>query len=554
MRAAHSIRGQIMASFLLRFRFSALALFLWASLFTGFLLDSLPCHAQEKAGLELLLLHTNDLHSYLAGRDVHGNACLKSEGCTGGFARLATAMKRARAEHDNVLAVDAGDQFQGTLFFTANKWPMLADINSLMPYDAMTLGNHEFDDSCEATAGFVRAQPYPVLAANLDARPGCPLRGTPFRPWIIKEVRGVKVGIVGLANPSVRTLSAACPETWFYKSETTLKMAVAELEKQGVRHIIAVTHLGLPKDLELARKVDGVDIIVGGHTHDYLGPKSSKGPYPIVEHSPSGKTVLVVTAGALAKYLGQLDVTFDAQGVPVRWQGEALPLDASIPPDPAVEAKIAQYAQKLEAFTSVTVGQNNLNAPDGLHQCRIGECLSGLIATDSMLDYGRAYGAQAAFINGGGLRAPLRQGALNLGDMLAVLPFGNKVIIRDFTGEQLLAALEHGVADNKGVGSPVLHTAGLRYVYNPALPSGKRIVRAELLGTGGTARPLDPAARYRVVLVDYLERRGDGYAMLAKGSPVEAPDPVDVDVLAAYIKKFSPLTSLPPDRLIRQTN
>ena len=138
--------------------------------------------------------------------------------------------------------------------------------------------------------------------------------------------------------------------------------------------------------------------------------------------------------------------------------------------------------------------------------------------------------------------------------MLAVLPFGNKVIIRDFTGEQLLAALEHGVADNKGVGSPVLHTAGLRYVYNPALPSGKRIVRAELLDTGGTARPLDPAARYRVVLVDYLERRGDGYAMLAKGSPVEAPDPVDVDVLAAYIKKFSPLTALPPDRLIRQTN
>ena len=536
---------------LLRFRFFALTLVLWISLFSGLLQ---PCRAQEGAGLDLLLLHTNDLHSYLAGRDAHGNACLKSEGCTGGFARLAAAMKRARAEHDNVLALDAGDQFQGTLFFTANKWPMLTDINTLLPYDAMTLGNHEFDDGCEATAGFVRAQPYPVLAANLDARPGCPLRGTPVHPWIIKEIRGVKVGIVGLANPSVRNLSAACPETWFFKSETTLKKAVAELEKQGVHHIIAVTHLGLPKDVELARSVDGVDIIVGGHTHDYLGPGSPKGPYPLVEHSPSGKPVLVVTAGALAKYLGQLSVTFDAQGVPLRWQGAALPLDASIAPDPAVEAKIAQYAQKLEAFTSVIVGQNDLNAPDGLLQCRTGECLSGLITTDAMLDYGRAYGAQIAIMNGGGLRAPLRQSALSLGDMLAVLPFGNKVIIRDFKGEHLLAALEHGVADQKGVGSPLLHTAGLRYVYNPALRSGKRIVSAELLQADGTVRKLDPAASYRVVLVDYLERRGDGYAMLAKGSPVEAPDPADVDVLAAYIKKSSPLRILPQDRLHRQTH
>lgn len=541
-----------MTTLLKRLRSSARELFYCASLLTVLCLFSLPCAAQDTAGLDLILLHTNDLHSYLAGRDAHGNACLKSEGCTGGLARLATAMKRVRAEHDNVLALDAGDQFQGTLFFTANKWPMLADINSLLPYDAMTLGNHEFDDGCEAAAGFVRAQPYSVLAANLDARPGCPLRDTPFRPWLIKEVRGVKVGIIGLANPSVRTLSAACPETWFHKNEPTVKKAVAELKKQGVRHIIVVTHLGLPKDLELARKIDGIDVIVGGHTHDYLGPGSSKGPYPIVEHSPSGKPVLVVTAGALAKYMGQLEISFDAQGVPVRWQGAALLLDASVPPDPAVEAKIAQYSKKLEVYTSNVIGQNNLSAHDGLHQCRVAECLSGLITTDSMLEYGRAYGAQIALINGGGLRAPLRQGPLNVGDMLAVLPFGNKVIIREFTGEQLLQALEHGVADYKGVGAPVLHTAGLRYVYNPALPSGKRIVRAELLGEGGTTKALMPTARYRVAMVDYLERRGDGYAMLGKGTPVEAPDPVDVDVLSTYIQKHTPLNSLPPDRLQKQ--
>ena len=93
----------------------------------------------------------------------------------------------------------------------------------------------------------------------------------------------------------------------------------------------------------------------------------------------------------------------------------------------------------------------------------------------------------------------------------------------------------------------------MRYVYNPELPSGKRIVSAELLEANGAARAIEPATRYRVAMVDYLERKGDGYAMLANGAPVETPDAADVEVLAAYIKKHSPLTDLPPDRLTRQT-
>ena len=113
-----------MAALLLRSRLSTASLALWLCLLSALCLASFPCFAQEEPGLELLLLHTNDQHSYLAGRDAHGNACLHSEGCTGGAARLATALKRLRAAHDNILALDAGDQFQGTLFFTANRWPM----------------------------------------------------------------------------------------------------------------------------------------------------------------------------------------------------------------------------------------------------------------------------------------------------------------------------------------------------------------------------------------------------------------------------------------------
>ena len=117
--------------------------------------------------LELVLLHTNDTHSYVAGRDKYGNACVASADCTGGMGRIATVVRDERRAEDNVLVVDAGDQFQGTLFFTVNGWSILADLDNLVGYDAATLGNHEFDRGCEPLAGYIRALHYPILAANL---------------------------------------------------------------------------------------------------------------------------------------------------------------------------------------------------------------------------------------------------------------------------------------------------------------------------------------------------------------------------------------------------
>ena len=238
------------------------------------------CAKQPAPSLDLVLLHTNDIHSYVAGRDENGNACLQSGDCTGGMGRIAAVAQAERRKADNVLLFDAGDQFQGTLFFTVNGWPMLAALDNMLGYDAMTLGNHEFDKGCVELAAYVGALHYPVLAANLDAQPGCPLYGLPVKPYVIRNVRGIKVGIVGLANPDVVTLAAACPQTRFMGSAAALKKAVGELQKQDVRHIVLISHLGLPVDRELARSVDGVDVIVGGHTHSYLGPGSDVGPYP----------------------------------------------------------------------------------------------------------------------------------------------------------------------------------------------------------------------------------------------------------------------------------
>ncbi len=492
--------------------------------------------------LELVLLHTNDTHSYVAGRDKYGNACIASADCAGGTGRIAAVVREERRQADNVLALDAGDQFQGTLFFTVNGWSMLADLDNRVNYDAVTLGNHEFDKGCDTLAQYVGALKYPVLAANLAPEPGCPLRGLSISPYAVRTVRGVKVGIVGLANPDVSTLAAACPYTRFTNSADALGKAVAELERQGVRHIVAVTHLGLPADRELARTVDGVDVIVGGHTHSYLGPNSPEGPYPVVEHSPSGQPVLVVTANFATEYLGELRVTFDAQGVPARWEGAAKRLEPGIVPAPDVEAKVADYAKPLKTFRAQTLGRNDLVFPDGMEACRKGECLGGLVVTDAMLDYGRPYGATLALTNGGSLRAPLKRGQFTQGDLLSMLPFGNMLVIREYDGGALLAALEHGISEAQGEGPRILHFAGLRYRFDAARPAGQRVLSAEVVDERGKARPLDKAERYAVVLPSYIAKGGDGYTMLTHGKTLPAPDPMDADVVGAYIKAHSPLS------------
>lgn len=375
-----------------------------------------------------------------------------------------------------------------------------------------------------------------------------------------RTVRGHKVGIVGLANPAVAQLAAPCPDMRFSDSAATLRKAVAALEGQGVTCIIALTHLGLGEDRELARTVEGVDIIMGGHSHSLLAageaPGKAKaraeGPYPVVETSPAGHPVLVVTAAYGTQYLGDLRVTFDGNGVPVRWTGAAQFLDAAILPDPAVSAALTRYAGQLDAFRSVKLGEHHLRYADGMDACRSGDCLGGMLVTDAMLDYGRAFGAVAALTNGGSLRAPLRAGTITQGDVLEVLPFGNSLVIRDYSGADLLAALEFSADVEGGAGARLLQPAGLRYAFDPARPVGSRLLSAELVDAAGGTRPVEATGRYKVVVPDFLARGGDGYEWLTRGAVVTAPDPLDVDMVGAYVRAHSPLP-LPQDgRIVKK--
>ncbi|MBO4301211.1 MAG: bifunctional metallophosphatase/5'-nucleotidase [Desulfovibrio sp.] len=503
---------------------------------------------------DLLILHANDTHSYIAGIDEDGYPCTNDSLCKGGLARMAAAIKEAKAQGDNVLALDAGDMFTGTVFYSVSKWPLLAKVNELMPWDAATLGNHEWDEGCTQLAAYLAAKrPFPMLAANLKPEKNCPLLHSDTPPYTVREIGGHKVGVIGLCNDEVLGISSACPKTKFIDRLNTVRTVVRELEDQGVKRIVLLTHIGLPADRQLARSVDGVDIIVGGHTHSYLGPGSKDGPYPVVEKSPSGHPVLVVTAKWATQYLGVLACNFDRDGLLTSWSGQARELVPSDPRDSKLSAMVAKHAAALNVYRAQKVGHlDYAPGPDGLEGCRAHECPTGDIMTDAMLNYGLRYGAHMALLNSGAVRAAIPAGDISRGDVLTAFPFGTRIQVREYTGKQVWEALEHGMAGEGARGPQTLQTAGLRYVVDTSRPSGKRILKAEAVDKNGYAMPLRPREWYRVVVTSFLSQGWDYFHMLTKGRVVTSPEPKDVDVLYDYLAGHSPLPPPFTGRIVRK--
>ncbi len=509
------------------------------------------------AGFSLTVMHTNDMHSAYGGTNASGMFCYAPlcEGGRGGSVRMQQASRAVRQDRPDAIFLDAGDVFQGTLYWASHKETMPAALLDAMEYQAIIPGNHEFDDGCKPFLEEVRALKTPVTAANLFFDP--PLEGAALiRPWVVIERSGRKIGIVGIANTQTVTSSSPCPEARFADETETLRVAVNELTAQGVNIIIALTHIGLENDKRLARSVAGVDIIVGGHSHSLLSntlPKA-EGPYPLVERSPEGRPVLIVTAAAAAAYLGRLDVRFDDAGVPLSWQGEPIVLDdASLremkapAPDPELSAMIENFSEPVRRILREPLGAISAEGKDGkpldepgVLLCRAAECLTGDIVADALLSQ-VFNGAQAAVVNSGALRNSLPGGRVNVGDILVALPFQNRPVMADMTGSVLLRALEHGVAGYDKKGGAFLQTAGLRYAFDPGKEPGKRIVKAEIRDKSGSWSRVRADTSYKVATVDFLAGGGDGFAMLRPLKWQKAAMLMS-DALRLHLQKNSPLT------------
>ncbi|MCW5841920.1 MAG: 5'-nucleotidase C-terminal domain-containing protein [Caldilinea sp.] len=512
---------------------------------------SLPVSAQDDAGFTLTVLHTNDTHSHIEQFDGFSGSCSEEEAaageCFGGIARRATKLAELRARATNPIIVDAGDQFQGSLYYTQYRGQEAADYMPMLGYQAMAVGNHEFDDGPANLAKFIDAVGLPVLSANIDASADPDLAGKIAASTVL-DVDGEQVGIIGLTTDTTPTSSSPGDTVSFGEYVASLEPVIADLEAQGINKIILLSHIGYADDQTLAAAIDGIDVIVGGHSHTLLSntDEDASGPYPTVVNAPGGNPVLIVQDGAYGKYLGNLEVTFDADGVASSWQGDPILLDASVAEDADVLTMVAKLAQPLEELRSTVVGQSTGILDGSRESCRFGECTMGNIVTDAMLWATQNDGTQIAIENGGGLRASIEAGDVTMGNVLEVLPFGNTMATFGLKGSDLLLALESGVGraenpDNEGTGR-FPQVAGLRFSWDGSKPAGERIVSAEVRGADGEYSPVDPEAVYQLVTNDFNRRGGDDYAVFNDSAinPYDFGSPLD-QALADYITAHSPV-------------
>jgi 5'-nucleotidase len=507
----------------------------------------------------LTILHTNDIHAHIAEFDRVGQTCGPDESakgdCFGGYPRLMAAVSQERKKGGNILLLDAGDQFQGTLFYSVLKGVPARECVNALRYNAVTLGNHEFDDGPKMLVdSYLDGLTAPVLAANVDASRFAPLKARVL-PATIVNLGGRKIGLTGLANEETARLSNPGPDVSFADGEAPLRRAAKDLRAKGADIVVAITHVGLARDKELAAKVDGVDLIVGGHSHTLLSntdPKAA-GPYPVVVRSPSGRPVLIVQAEAWGKYLGELQVDFDGGNHATAWSGAPLLLDSSKPQDPALLAKVEAWQEQLKPFLAQAVGQAAAEFPP---DCRFGECGLGDLMADAIRISTRTQGTQAAFINSGAVRAGLKAGPVSTGDLLTVYPFADTVATFELDGKDLLAVLEHSVslADQPGATGTgcFLQVSGIKYSFDARRPQGQRIVTADILGADGGFSPIKPDKSYPLAANAFLLKGGDGYTMIRDNAKrVYAFGAAVSDVLADYVSSHSPVSPDLDGRIVR---
>jgi 5'-nucleotidase / UDP-sugar diphosphatase len=479
----------------------------------------------------------------------------------GGIARRATLVKQIRSEGVNALLLDAGDVSQGTLYFVQHRMAEGAQFYNALGYDAVAIGNHEFDLGPKTFAeNWVANAKFSIVSTDLDFSSD-PLLDGKIPPYVIKTVGGEKIGLLGFTTDDVVFNSSMGPSIRLKPRIDAAKAAIAELQQQGVNKIIALSHLGYPEDRKLAAAIDGIDVIVSGHTFTLLGDPAKldkslgvpEGPYPTAVTSPGGKPVLIVHAYQWGELLGRLNVTFDSEGVPVRWGGDPVLVDNSVTEDADVAALQRKLAEPLTILHQSVIGKSDVDLDGSTRVVRGEESALGDLIADAMLEATASDQTQVAMMNGGGIRSSIKAGDITVGNVLEVLPFGNRLVQMNIKGADLLAALENGVSQVSQGAGRFPQVAGLRFTFDPAKPAGQRVRNVGIGSVSYGFAALDPNATYRLVTNDFMAGGGDGYEVLKTGTNVRGGDiPLD-SALLDYIKAHGVIATKVQGRIIQSS-
>ncbi|KAJ3606694.1 hypothetical protein NHX12_026213 [Muraenolepis orangiensis] len=497
------------------------------------------------ASWDLVLLHTNDVHARVEATSRGSGRCAPAKApCFAGVARRASKVAEVRGREANVLLLDAGDQYQGSVWFNMYKGAEAAHFMNLLRYDAMALGNHEFDNGVEGLQRpFLEKVGFPVLSANIYNTTPPTQANKPYfvQPYAVLTVGGQEVGVVGYTSQETPALSNPGPNLKFEDEVSAIQLQVDKLRSLGVNKIIALGHSGFTADQEIARRVRGVDVVIGGHSNTFLDPS--------VLGSDEGRQVPVVQAYAFGKYLGYLKVTFDGAGDVVKASGNPILLDSSVPEDASVKGEVDAWRRNLTEYSSRKVGRTLVFLNGTFEECRFRECNLGNLICDAMVDNNIKYPddlqwnhVSASILNGGGVRNSIDErtadGDITVEDLIAVLPFGGTFDLVELRGGTLRRAFEHAVHRYGHNSGEFLQVSGIRVEYDLASDPGRRVRSLQLLCIECRVPRYEEVreeAVYKVVLSSYLATGGDGFSMIQDEKLKHDSGDMDISVLETYI-------------------
>ncbi|ETW13610.1 5'-nucleotidase [Roseivivax marinus] len=499
-----------------------------------------------QADYTMTILHTNDFHARFEPISKYDSTCAAEDNeageCFGGTARLVTAIEEARGRAENPVLLDGGDQFQGTLFYTYYKGELAAEMMNKLGYDAMTVGNHEFDDGPEVLRGFADAIDFPILMSNADISEEPELADAIQKSTVIERA-GEKIGLIGLTPQDTDELASPGPNISFSDPVPAVQAEVDRLTEEGVNKIVVLSHSGYGVDQRVAEETTGVDVIVGGHTNTLLGDmEGAEGPYPTMV----GDTA-IVQAYAYGKFLGELTVTFDDEGVVTEATGAPIIMDAAVTENEETVARIAEAAEPLDEIRNEVVAETASEIDGSRETCRAEVCEMGVLVADAMLDRVQDQGIDVAITNGGGLRASIDSGEVTMGEVLTVLPFQNTLSTFRVSGSVIVEALENGVSQIEEGGGRFPQVAGMSFAVDPSAEPGSRVSDVMIGG-----EPIEPDTLYGVVSNNYVRNGGDGYSMFIDARDAYDYGPDLADVTAEFLADQGPYEPYTDDRITMQ--
>jgi 5'-nucleotidase/UDP-sugar diphosphatase len=442
----------------------------------------------QTAPTSLIVVHTNDLHGQVLPRESGG-----------GMAELATAIRRERPD----LILDGGDMFTGTMLSDEFYGKPVIEILNAIGYNAVALGNHEFDYGVPELRNRLREARFPVLSANVSGVPE-------VQPYTVLNVKGLRIGVIGL---TVDTL----PEVTHPKNLANLKVTkVVDALRETLPRvrpladlIFLVVHVSFDDQIQLAREFPEIRLIVAGHPHTS-------------RTTQVGQTLIVET-GSSTQNIGKVEIRLNGKSIE-SMTSQTIAV-RGLAKDPEIQAIIAPYERQIASRSAEQIGEATANLTKSDTQ---ESALNNMLA-DALRDYA---GTQIAFHNVGGIRAPLRRGPITKGDIFDILPFQNTVVKMNLTGAQLKQLL----------GRRVLAVSGMKVAWDMTRPYPNRLVSVTL--TNG--QPLQDTTRYTVVTNDFVASGGDGLVELTQGTSVEDTGILLRDAVAAYLKK-NPLVAAATD-------